>query len=81
MTTKLSRAELVSPLIKKNMCTYEISPGVRCKAKAVNENTVKRGTREFLDPKFCQMHQPGFESKRKCTCPQCAFHRLRDARK
>lgn len=49
--------------------------GQPCSAKAVNENTVKKGTREFLDPRFCQMHQPDKISKKKCVCPHCAYHR------
>jgi hypothetical protein len=24
------------------------------------------------------MHQPGTESKKKCTCPHCGYHRSRD---
>lgn len=54
--------------------------GQPCGAKAVRENTVKKGTREFLDPKFCQMHQPGRISKKKCICPHCAYHRSRDSK-
>lgn len=49
--------------------------GQPCSAKAVNENTVKKGTREFLDPRFCQMHQPDKISKKKCVCPHCTYHR------
>lgn len=49
--------------------------GQPCGAQAVNENTVRKGTRTFLDPKFCQMHQPGKLSKKKCVCPHCHYHR------
>jgi len=52
--------------------------GQPCSAKAVNENTVKKGTREFLDPRFCQMHQPDKISKKKCVCPHCIYHRSRE---
>jgi hypothetical protein len=46
----------------------------KCEAKAVGPNTLKKGTREFLDSRFCQMHQPGREFKSKCICPYCPFH-------
>jgi len=49
--------------------------GQPCGAKAVGENTLKKGTREFLDPRFCQMHQPGRLSKKKCICPHCTHCR------
>lgn len=52
--------------------------GQPCSAKAVNENTVKKGTREFLDPRFCQMHQPDKISKKRCVCPHCIYHRSRE---
>lgn len=45
--------------------------GKRCEAKAVNENTLRRGTREFLDPRYCQMHQ---ETVKRCECPKCVYH-------
>lgn len=66
-------------LVTKKIC-IAISPwsGKQCKAKAVGPNTLKKGTREFLDDRFCQMHQPGVESKKKCVCPHCHYHRQRD---
>ena len=65
--------------ISKKIC-MAVSPwtGEKCKAKAVNSNTVKKGTKEFLDDRFCQMHQPGVESKKKCVCVHCNYHRTRD---
>jgi len=65
--------------VTKRICTA-VSPwtGEKCKAKAVGQNTLKKGTREFLDDRFCQMHQPGVESKKKCVCPHCNYHRIRD---
>lgn len=69
----------MSHLVRKRICTA-VSPwtGEKCKAKAVGPNTLKKGTREFLDDRFCQMHQPGVESKKKCICPHCHYHRSRD---
>ena len=66
-------------VIKKRIC-MAVSPwtGKKCNAKAVGPNTLKKGTREFLDDRFCQMHQPGAESRKKCVCPHCHYHRSRD---
>lgn len=63
-------------IIKERIC-QGISQwtGQPCGAKAVGENTLKKGTREFLDPRFCQMHQPGRLSKKKCICPYCTHCR------
>lgn len=68
-----------TPIVSKKVC-IAVSPwtGERCKAKAVLSNTVKKGTREFLDDNYCQMHQPGRESKKKCICPHCTYHRSRE---
>lgn len=63
---------------KKLCCAVSPWSGEQCKAKAVGPNTLKKGTREFLDDRFCQMHQPGREPKKKCTCPHCNYHRSRD---
>lgn len=66
-------------LIEKRICQgFSSWTGKPCGAQAVKENTVKPGTREFLDPRYCQMHQPGRVSAKKCTCPKCNYHRLRD---
>ena len=69
----------MSRIISKRLC-IAVSPwsGKPCKAKSVNPNTLKNGTREFLDDRFCQMHQPGVESKKKCVCPHCNYHRSKD---
>lgn len=69
----------MSHIVRKKLC-IAVSPwtGKQCKAKAVGPNTLKKGTREFLDDRFCQMHQPGVESKKKCVCPHCHYHRSRD---
>ena len=66
----------MSNIYKKRRC-QGISDwtGKPCGAKAVGPNTLKRGTREFLDDRYCQMHQPGRESKSKCKCPYCPVHR------
>lgn len=66
-------------ILPKRVC-MAISPwtNIKCHAKAVNPNTVKKGTKEFLDERFCQMHQPGMEPKKKCVCPHCNYHRSRD---
>lgn len=65
--------------VSKKIC-MAVSPwtGERCKAKAVLSNTVKKGTREFLNDNYCQMHQPDRESKKKCVCPHCTYHRSRE---
>jgi hypothetical protein len=69
----------MSAYIEKKTCKAVSSwTGKTCQAKAVNPNTVKKGTREFLDDDYCQMHQPGMEPKKKCICPHCAYHRSKD---
>lgn len=68
------------PITKKLCTAVSLWTNERCKAKAVLPNTVKKGTREFLDDRFCQMHQPGIESKKKCICPHCTYHRSREPR-
>ena len=63
-------------IVKERICQgISTWTGQPCGAKAVGENTLKKGTREFLDPRFCQMHQPGRLSKKKCVCPHCAHCR------
>ena len=52
--------------------------GKPCKHIVVNKFTVNKKTGEFLDPNFCQMHQPGKESSKKCVCKYCAYHRSRE---
>ncbi len=62
-------------IYKKRRCQgISAWTGKPCGAKAVGPNTLKRGTREFLDDRYCQMHQPGRESKSKCRCPYCPVH-------
>lgn len=61
--------------------------GKKCKAQAVHENTFATQTitepngckkvvrtRDLLDPRFCQMHQPTKVLKRRCKCPYCPVH-------
>lgn len=60
--------------------------GKKCKAQAVHENTFATQTinengckkvirtRDLLDPRYCQMHQPGRMFKRRCKCPYCPVH-------
>jgi hypothetical protein len=70
----------MSTFIEKKICKSISSwTGKPCGAKAVNPNTVKKGTRDFLDDNYCQMHQPGMEPKKKCICPHCAYHRAKDS--
>lgn len=57
--------------------------GLQCKAKAVRPYTVKKDkfgnkTGVFLDCRFCQMHQPGRASKKRCVCKHCDYHRQRE---
>lgn len=52
--------------------------GKRCEAKTVKKYTVDKKTGKFLDTGYCQMHQPGRESRKRCVCPYCAYHRARD---
>lgn len=59
--------------------------GLRCKAKAVRPYTMKKDrygnpTGEFLDCRFCQMHQPGKVPKKRCTCKYCDYHRSKDSK-
>lgn len=72
-TTRKSNSTLVK--IEKNICEHILLNGKRCKAQTVGPNTPKKGTREFLDGKFCQMHQPG---KIRCVCSHCPYHRIKD---
>ncbi len=66
-------------IVKERICQgISTWTGQPCGAKAVGENTLKKGTREFLDPRFCQMHQPGRLSKKKCVCPHCTHCRSLD---
>lgn len=66
-------------VVKERICQgFSTWTGQPCGAKAVGENTLKKGTREFLDPRFCQMHQPGRLSKKKCVCPHCTHCRSLD---
>jgi hypothetical protein len=66
-------------VVQKKICEgISSTTGKPCSKFAVGPNTLKKGTREFLDPRFCQMHQPGMESKRRCVCPYCVYHRSRD---
>lgn len=61
--------------IQKRICIKIIAlTGKQCGARAVKENTLRKGTKIFLNPNFCQMHQPDTESKRKCVCPMCDYH-------
>jgi hypothetical protein len=58
-----------------------VSPytGIACKKLAVKPYTVMKGSEgTFLDIRFCQMHQPGYKSKKKCVCPYCTYHRSRE---
>lgn len=70
--------------IEKRVCEA-VSPytGKQCNAQCVKFNTVKTGTKEFLNPKYCQMHQD-FESDEAarigCKCPKCMYHRVREAK-
>lgn len=59
-------------------CLGKTQTGGPCSAPNVKENTVKRGTREFMDSRYCQMHQPDREPRKKCKCPQCHYHRGQD---
>lgn len=69
----------MSHIVNKRLCSAVSEwTGQKCGAKAVGPNTLKRGTREFLDDRYCQMHQPGRKSKKKCVCPHCHYHRSRD---
>ena len=66
----------MSNTIKKRICQGKSSwTGKPCEAKAVGPNTLRRGTREFLNPNYCQMHQPDKVSRKKCVCPMCDYHR------
>ena len=66
-------------IVPKKICMGVSSwTGKKCEAKAVTDRTLKSNSKEFMDSRFCSMHQPDKKSRKKCVCPHCNYHRSKD---